>query len=145
MWATGQVCPVRPVGTDARLGGGISGGSDEMERLKQAFAEDRSARKMLESAGAPAQLLASLRTLGGETGAAVSGYLDLVGNRLIDGFDIAEPTAIELPDALLRAIRIAVSKKPESPRTSMLALPKFARWFLPRTRTSLTNCSGRPA
>ena len=33
----------------------------------------------------------------------------MVGNRLIDGFDIAEPTALELPDALLRAIRIAVS------------------------------------
>ena len=27
----------------------------------------------------------------------------------IDGFDIAEPTALELPDALLRAIRVAVS------------------------------------
>jgi pyruvate,water dikinase len=54
-------------------------------------------------------VLASLRALSGEAGAAVSGYLDLVGNRLIDGFDIAEPTVIELPDALLRAIRIAVS------------------------------------
>jgi pyruvate,water dikinase len=39
----------------------------------------------------------------------MSGYLDLVGNRLIDGFDIAEPTALELPDALLRAIQIAIS------------------------------------
>ena len=86
-----------------------SGGSDEMERLKKSFAEDRSARKILESAGDPAEVLASLCSLGGETGAAVSGYLDLVGNRLIDGFDIAEPTALELPDALLRAIRIAVS------------------------------------
>ena len=54
-------------------------------------------------------MLASLRSLGGEAGAAVSGYLDLVGNRLIDGFDIAEPSALEMPDALLRAIRIAVS------------------------------------
>ena len=36
-------------------------------------------------------------------------YLDLVGNRLLDGFDISEPTAIELPDALLRAIRTAVA------------------------------------
>ena len=54
-------------------------------------------------------MLASLRSLDGEAGAAVSGYLDLVGNRLIDGFDIAEPTMIELPDALLRAIRIVVS------------------------------------
>ena len=86
-----------------------AGGSDEMERLKKAFAEDTSARKILESNGDPAQVLASLRSLGGEAGAAVSGYLDLVGNRLIDGFDIAEPSALELPDALLRAIRIAVS------------------------------------
>ncbi len=86
-----------------------AGGSDEMERLKKAFAEDPSARRILESDGDPAQVLASLRSLGGEAGAAVSGYLDLVGNRLIDGFDIAEPSALELPDALLRAIRIAVS------------------------------------
>jgi phosphohistidine swiveling domain-containing protein len=85
-----------------------AGGSDEMERLKNAFAGDSSARKILESDGVPAELLASLRSLVGETGAAVSGYLDLVGNRLIDGFDIVEPSALELPDALLRAIRIAV-------------------------------------
>ena len=86
-----------------------SGGSDEMERLKGAFARDASARKILESADDPAQTLEKLRSLGGETGAAISGYLDLVGHRLIDGFDIAEPTALELPDALLRSIRIAVS------------------------------------
>ena len=86
-----------------------AGGSDEMERLKGAFAQDPAAREVLASDGDPAQVLASLRSLGGEAGAAVSGYLDLVGNRLIDGFDIAEPTALELPDALLRAIRIAVS------------------------------------
>jgi len=86
-----------------------AGGSDEMARLKRAFAQDPSARDALASGGDPAQVLASLRSLSGETGAAVSGYLDLVGNRLIDGFDIAEPTALELPDALLKAIRIAVS------------------------------------
>jgi pyruvate,water dikinase len=86
-----------------------SGGSDEMQRLKGAFARDVAARKTLESADDPAQTLEKLRSLGGETGAAISGYLDLVGHRLIDGFDIGEPTALELPDALLRAIRIAVS------------------------------------
>jgi pyruvate,water dikinase len=86
-----------------------SGGSGEMERLKRAFAQDPAARELLASSGDPAQALESLRSLAGETGAAVTGYLDLVGNRLIDGFDICEPTAIELPDALLRAIRIAVS------------------------------------
>src|SRR5262245_25854155 len=86
-----------------------AGGSDEMKRLKKVFADDTSCREVLSSDGDPEQVLARLRSLGGEAGAAVSGYLDLVGNRLIDGFDIAEPTAIELPDALLRAMRIAVS------------------------------------
>jgi len=86
-----------------------AGGSEEMERLKRAFAQDRAAREILASSGDPAQVLASLRSLDGEAGAAVSAYLDLVGNRLVDGFDIAEPTALEMPDALLRALRIAVS------------------------------------
>jgi len=86
-----------------------AGGSDEMERLKTAFAQDPGAREVLASGGDPTQVLARLRSLGGEAGAAVAGYLDLVGNRLIDGFDIAEPSALELPDALLKAIRVAVS------------------------------------
>jgi pyruvate,water dikinase len=86
-----------------------SGGSTEMERLKAAFAQDPAAREILASAGDPAQVLAKLRSLGGEAGVAVCGYLDLVGNRLVDGFDIAEPTALELPDALLKSVRIAVS------------------------------------
>lgn len=85
------------------------GGSQEMARLKRAFADDPAARKLLESDGDPAQVLAKLRGLGGEASAALDAYLDLVGNRLIDGFDIAEPTALEMPDALLRAIRIAVA------------------------------------
>jgi pyruvate,water dikinase len=91
-----------------------SGGSDEMERLKKAFASDPAARKILETEGDPAQVLKRLRSLGGEAGAAVTGYLDLVGNRLIDGFDIAEPSALELPDALLRSIRIAVSPEAQA-------------------------------
>ncbi|SCK18325.1 pyruvate, water dikinase [Variovorax sp. HW608] len=86
-----------------------SGGSDEMVRLKGAFAADAAARTLLASDGDPVQLLERLRTLGGEAGAAVRGYLDLVGHRLIDGFDIAEPTALELPEPLLRSLRIALS------------------------------------
>jgi pyruvate,water dikinase len=37
-----------------------------------------------------------------------------VGNRLVDGFDIAEPSALELPDALLRAMRIAISEEAQA-------------------------------
>jgi pyruvate,water dikinase len=86
-----------------------AGGSDEMEQLKRAFAQNPKAREILTSGGEPAQVIAQLRSLGGEAGAAIGNYLDLVGNRLIDGFDIAEPTALELPDALLRSIHHAVS------------------------------------
>lgn len=91
-----------------------SGGSEEMARLKQAFAHDDTARKILETDRDPVKTLERLRALGGEAGAALSAYLDLVGNRLIDGFDIAEPTALELPDALLRAIRGAVTDEPNA-------------------------------
>jgi pyruvate,water dikinase len=35
--------------------------------------------------------------------------LDFAGNRLLDGFDISNPTALERPDALLRAIRTQVT------------------------------------
>jgi pyruvate,water dikinase len=86
-----------------------AGGSDEMARLKRVCTQDRAARELLDANDDPGQVLARLRSLAGETGAAISAYLDLIGNRLIDGFDIAEPTALEMPDALLRAMRIAVS------------------------------------
>lgn len=86
-----------------------AGGSDEMARLKDAFAKDADASAIVASDGEPEEVLARLRSLGGEAGAAVSGYLDLVGYRIVDGFDIAEPSALELPGALLGAIRIVIS------------------------------------
>lgn len=83
------------------------GGSDELERLKT-IADDPEAMRLLASDGDAAQVLAQLRALPGDTGAAVTGYLDLVGHRPLDGFDISEPGALELPDALLQAIRITL-------------------------------------
>ncbi|MBI2764748.1 MAG: hypothetical protein HYX53_02425 [Chloroflexi bacterium] len=90
-----------------------AGGSDELERLKRAFAQDAEALQLLQSDDEPGRVLAALRVHPGEAGAAVSGYLDLIGNRLLDGFDISEPRALEMPDALVRAIRIAVSGQPQ--------------------------------
>lgn len=86
-----------------------AGGSEELARLKAALAADDGARRLLASSDDPRQLIERLRALPGDAGAAVRGYLDLVGCRLVDGFDIAEPTALEMPDALLRALRVAVS------------------------------------
>jgi rifampicin phosphotransferase len=85
-----------------------AGASAESERLIAAVAKDPSARQLLESDGAPADILEGLRSLKGDTGAAASAYLDLVGYRLLDGFDIGGRYALELPDVLLRAIRAAI-------------------------------------
>ncbi len=108
-----------------------AGGSHELQRLKRAFAQNPAALETLGSSGDPAQVLASLRSMGGEASAALSGYLDLVGNRLVDGFDIAEPTALEMPDALLRAIRIAVAA--EAQPASIDALVAEVRSKVPAT------------
>ncbi|HEV8450610.1 MAG TPA: PEP-utilizing enzyme [Gaiellales bacterium] len=86
-----------------------AGASAELERLIAAFEADPQARELLASDDDPGQVLAQLRAIDGETGEAVSGYLDLVGYRLLDGFDISEPYALAMPDALVRAIRIAVA------------------------------------
>src|ERR1043165_4630617 len=53
-----------------------AGGSGEMQRLKRAFAQDSATGEILASGGDPAEVLARLRSLGGEAGAAISGYLD---------------------------------------------------------------------
>jgi phosphohistidine swiveling domain-containing protein len=84
-----------------------AGASGELEQLVAAVAKDTRARELLDSDADPAHVLEELRALDGDTGSAVSAYLDLVGWRLLDGFDISEPCALELPDVLLRAIRIA--------------------------------------
>jgi rifampicin phosphotransferase len=86
-----------------------AGASVELDRLIAAMGQDLRARELLTSKDEPGRVLDALRSLEGEAGAAVSAYLDLIGYRLLDGFDISEPCALELPDVLLRAIRVAVA------------------------------------
>jgi phosphohistidine swiveling domain-containing protein len=85
-----------------------AGASGELQRLIVAITHDTAARTLLDSDADPGKTLAELRAFGGEVGAAMSEYLDLVGCRLLDGFDISGRYALELPDALLRAIRSSV-------------------------------------
>ena len=86
-----------------------AGASVELNKMINAIAADPRAQKLLQSNDDPAKVIAGLRALDGGTGDAVSAYLDLVGYRLLDGFDISNPFALELPDALLRAIQVALS------------------------------------
>lgn len=92
-----------------------AGASSELERLVEAIRQDPAAQELLASTDDAGEVLARLRALDSEAGAAMAAYLDLVGNRLLDGFDISDPSALELPDALLRAIRTAVASGSETP------------------------------
>jgi pyruvate,water dikinase len=85
-----------------------AGASGELERLIAAITKDTAARALLDADGDPGKTLAELRSFAGDVGTAMSQYLDLVGCRLLDGFDISGRYALELPDALLRAIRSSV-------------------------------------
>jgi pyruvate,water dikinase len=103
---------VAPADTLAMLRGAApvsAGASGELQRLIGAITNDTAARALLDSDGDPGKTLAQLRTFGGEVGTAMSEYLDLVGCRLLDGFDISGRYALELPDALLRSIRLSVA------------------------------------
>jgi phosphohistidine swiveling domain-containing protein len=91
-----------------------AGASGELERLIAALGQNAEARSLLESDGNPRTVLEQLRSRDDDAGRAVSDYLDLVGYRLLDGFDIAGPYALELPDVLLRAIRVAIGTHPPS-------------------------------
>ena len=85
-----------------------AGASNELSRLITAIQNDAAARELLDETGDAEKTLAELRARGGDVGPAMSEYLDLVGCRLLDGFDISGRYALELPDQLLRAIRTAV-------------------------------------
>ena len=101
---------VRAARPDARAAPVSAGASAELEELVAAIAQDDRARELLESPTmTPVSVLDALRALDGDAGAAVGAYLDLVGWRLLDGFDISGPCALELPDVLLRAIRVAAA------------------------------------
>jgi pyruvate,water dikinase len=85
-----------------------AGASGELGQMIAAIKDDAQARELLESDGDPGETLASLRALDSEAGRAVDEYLDLVGYRLLDGFDIGGRYALEMPDALVRAMRAAI-------------------------------------
>jgi pyruvate,water dikinase len=87
-----------------------SGASSELERLLAAIEADPAARALVQSDGDPGEILEQLRSLPGEAGTAASAYLDLVGYRLLDGFDVAGRYALEMPEMLLKSIRIAVEQ-----------------------------------
>ncbi|WP_050430321.1 PEP-utilizing enzyme [Chondromyces crocatus] len=80
----------------------------ELDVLVKALRASEEGRKVLEREGAPQAALDALMALPGEVGPAARAYLDVVRHRSI-GYDVPDKTIGELPEMLVRAIRVAVS------------------------------------
>jgi phosphohistidine swiveling domain-containing protein len=94
----------------------ISGGaSPEHAALVAAYRADPAARQALDTDEDPGALLERMRREPSTTGQALNDYLDFVGFRLLDGFDISNHYALEMPDVLVRAIRSAIDETGAAP------------------------------
>jgi rifampicin phosphotransferase len=84
------------------------GAADELARLVVALRRDSAALELLATAAEPGEVVAALRSLPGEVGAAAATYIDRVGDRPVNGEDVGEPSVHELPELVVTAIRAAV-------------------------------------
>ncbi|MGO4255036.1 PEP-utilizing enzyme [Marmoricola sp. RAF53] len=89
----------------------ISGGaSPQHAALVAAYRADPAARAALDADEDAGSLLERLRREPTPTGEALNDYLEFAGYRLLDGFDISNHFALEMPEVLLRAIRSAIDE-----------------------------------
>jgi pyruvate,water dikinase len=76
----------------------------EVEAVAAALRADPGARAVLDGEGAAADKLSMLRARPGRTGEAVTRWLDRFGHRIVTGIDVAERTALELPESLVATL-----------------------------------------
>ena len=84
-----------------------AGGSPELDSLVEAIRADGEAEAAL-AEGDPAAVLDGLRSRPGVVGSATRAYVDAVGHRIVDGFDVDNPTGLEMPEVLIAPLRAAV-------------------------------------
>lgn len=94
--------------------------ADELAQLGRALRRDAEAAAMLRSRNDPAEVLSLLRARPGETGTAVAAYVDRVGFRPVNGEDVGDANAIELPELIVEAIRGSLEPEPQSAATDRL-------------------------
>ena len=87
------------------------GADEELERLVGALRLDPAATAVLMSAGEPAEVVAALRSLPGDTGALACVYVDRVAYRPVNGEDVGDPSVHELPELIVGAIRTACERR----------------------------------
>jgi pyruvate,water dikinase len=102
-----------------------AGAFPELERLTAAIGESPEAQAVLVSQANAADVLTQLRSQPGEVGTASTAYLDMVGYRLLDSLDTGDPYALEVPEVLIKGIRLAVDTG--APASSVASNEEVAR------------------
>lgn len=82
-----------------------AGESAERDALIAALRESDEARALLDSGRDAGEVLEELQRLPEPVGPAAREYVELVGHRTVDGFDITEPVVLEKPELLLASLR----------------------------------------
>jgi pyruvate,water dikinase len=85
-----------------------AGAFDELTQLRTALSAGPDALALLDSGGSDAAILAALQARQDPVGAATRAYMDVVGLRILGGYDVADRHAREHPEMILKVIRAAV-------------------------------------
>jgi phosphohistidine swiveling domain-containing protein len=101
-----------------------TGATAELERLARAITASSGPRAALFSEREPATVLRELREASGELGEAARAYLDIVGYRILTGYDVADRMGFEMPELLVGAIRTAVEQPAARDSAAAQALTK---------------------
>ena len=86
-----------------------AGAVEELVDLRKALLQAPDALALVKATGADADALAQLQSRQDAVGAAARAYINVVGLRILGGYDVADPHAREHPDMIMKVIRAAVS------------------------------------
>jgi rifampicin phosphotransferase len=95
-----------------------AGGREELQAVRSAIQSDRPAMQVLMADRPAGDVLAELMALSTRVGAATREYVDVVGLRVMGGYDVADRHAREHPEMLIKIIRAAVTGDESSRRVA---------------------------
>ncbi|HZT66451.1 MAG TPA: PEP-utilizing enzyme [Acidimicrobiales bacterium] len=99
-----------------------SGDCPELGALVDALDADPGARALLQDSDLePGLVLDQLAAAADPVGSATRAWLDIAGHRLVDGFDVWFPTALEQPGHLVDTVRRALGRPPAPDPTAAVA------------------------
>ena len=94
-----------------------AGATGELTELRKAILQAPDALVLVKSGAADADVLAQLQSRQDAVGAAARAYVDVVGLRILGGYDVADRHALEHPEMIVKVIKASVSGEDIGRRT----------------------------